>query len=166
MPQHSSEPTGRPVSESVTYPVYYVPVEWVAAPSPTSWTHSPPFPSPIGPGYPVLSTSYRPTPPASNQVPCQRTEYGVLQQVRRPVSDPPPFLPASHLAEASSSVRTLKSPYPLYGRHQDLKVVLPQFPSQTIPEVSVSRHQPMITNVVNPLHLPQIPAFPGVHADN
>jgi hypothetical protein len=118
MPQHSSEPTGRPVSESVTYPVYYVPVEWVAAPSPTLWTHSPPNPSPIGPEYPVLSTSYRPTPPAFNQEPCQRTEYGVLQQVRRPVYDPTSYLPVSHMAEASSLVRTPESPCPLHGRPQ------------------------------------------------
>ena len=118
MSQHSSGPTGRPVPESVIYPVYYVPVEWVAVPSPTVYTHPPPNPSPIAPEYPVLSTSYRATPPAFNQEPCQHTEYGVLQRVRRPVSDPPPFLPASHLAEASSSVRTLKSPYPLYGRQQ------------------------------------------------
>lgn len=115
MSQHSSGPTGRPVSESVIYPVYYVPVEWVAAPSPTLYTHPPPNPSPIAPEYPVLSTSYRPTPPASNHVPCQRTEYGVLQQVRQPVYDPPSYLPVSHLAEASSSIRTSKSPYPLYG---------------------------------------------------
>jgi hypothetical protein len=118
MSPHSSEPTGRPVSESVTYPLYYVPVEWVAAPSSTLYTHSSPNPCPIALEYPVLSTSYRPISPAFNQEPSQRTEYGVLQQVRQPVYDPTSYLPVSHMAEAGSSVRTPKSPCPLYGRPQ------------------------------------------------
>jgi len=114
MSQNFYQPIDRHASDNLPYSVYYVPVRCVAVPNPPAYT-IPLDPCPIGTSYPVLPTTHRPIPSPFDHEPCQRTDYGVTQQVRRPVYDPTSSLHVSYEVEASSSNLTRKSPYPSYG---------------------------------------------------
>jgi hypothetical protein len=160
MTQHSSGPTGRPVSESVIYPVYYVPVEWVAAPSPALYTHQ----SHSSTRFSRRAIVLLPQTLIKNPASVRNTVYSSKFAGHSLI---PHHLFLLHIWRKPAAQSVHSNPHIFYTVDtRDLKIVVPLFPSQTILEVSVSRHQPMITNVVNPLHLPQIPAFPGVHVDN
>ena len=115
MPQHLYAPTGRPALENVPYPVYYVPVQWVAAPNPPSYTISSLDTCPIATSSPALPTGYLPITPAFDHRSAQRTDNDVIQHAPRPVYDSTSTYHLSQVEEASSSNLTRKSPYHSYG---------------------------------------------------
>jgi len=103
--------------EDLNYPTYYVPVQWIAAPNPSSHTYSRPSPSAIAREAPTFATRYPSSSTTFDHGRAFRTDYDVLQRAQLSAQCSTSTHHASHVSDANITQLNNETPTHTHGHH-------------------------------------------------